>query len=169
MGEELNKLFSGASKIFFAPFDEETEETIRKIGDKMFADYTPLSEEEAMEIDRIKVREAMQIEPLKIEPISCSFDLAYGQDWETILGIREENGKPMVCSLTISGKPYIHRPKNLKYPNKKRARRIWKKWAKRYGATPAQTLVIPNAEVSCRSDDNGLVWNLTAKPITNEQ
>ena len=166
MGEELNKLFGGASEIFFAPLGEEK---MQKLGDKIFADTTSLSEDEVMEIDRIKVREAMQSEPLKIEPISCSFDLADAQDWETILGVSEKDGKLMVCSLAISGKPYIHRPKNLKYPNKKRARRIWKKWAKRYGVTPAQTLVIPNAEVSCGMDERGIFYNVTAKPIDDER
>lgn len=162
MGEELNKLFGGASEIFFAPLGEDK---MQKLGE-VIADSTSICAEEAMELDRIKVREAMQIEPFKVEPISCSFDIADG-DWGTILGIREDNGQPNICSLTISGKPYIHRPKNIKYPNKKRARRIWKKWAKRYGVTPAQTIIIPNAELSCSSDDNGLVWNLTAKPIDN--
>lgn len=166
MGEELNKLFGGASEIFFAPLGEDK---MQKLGDKIFADTTTLSEDEAMEIDRIKVREAMQIEPLKIEPISCSFNLADGQDWETILGIREDNGQPKICSLTISGKPYIHRPKNLKYPNKKRARRIWKKWAKRYGVTPAQSIVFPNVEMSCEMNENGVSYNITAKPITDER
>lgn len=164
MGEELNKLFGGASEIFIAPLDEDK---MQKLG-KIIADSTILSEEEAMEIDRIKVREAMQNEPFKIEPISCSFDLADG-DWETILGIREDNGKSMICSLTISGEPYIHRPKNLKYPNKKRARRIWKKWARRYGVTPAQSIVFPNMEMSCEMNENSLCYNITAKPITDER
>lgn len=165
MGEELNKLFGGASEIFFAPLGEDK---MQKLG-KVITDSTSLSEDEAMEIDRIKVREAMQNEPFKIEPISCSFDIADGQDWETILGIREEKGKPMICSLTISGKPYIHRPKNLKYPNKKRARRIWKKWAKRYGVTPAHSIVFPNVEMSCEMNENGVSYNITAKPITDER
>lgn len=160
MGEELNKLFGGASEIFFAPLGEDK---MQKLGE-VIADSTSICADEAMELDRIKVREAMQIEPLNIEPISCSFDIADG-DWETILGIREDNGQPKICSLTISGKPYIHRPKNLKYPNKKRARRIWKKWAKRYGVTPAQTVYLPNVEMSCEMNENGVCYNITAKPI----
>lgn len=163
MGEELNKLFGGASEIFFAPLGEDK---MQKLGG-VITGSTSLSVDEAMELDRIKVREAMQIEPFKVEPISCSFDIADGQDWETILGIREDNGQPKICSLTISGKPYIHRPKNLKYPNKKRARRIWKKWAKRFGVTPAQTIIIPNAELSCSMDERGVFYNVTAKPIDN--
>lgn len=52
--------------------------------------------------------------------------------------------KDGVFSVTIqTDKEYIHRPHNLKYPNKKRAKRVWKKWRKRYGAYPKQ-LVLPN-------------------------
>lgn len=56
--------------------------------------------------------------------------------------------KDGVFSVTIqTGKEYIHRPHNLKYPNKKRARRIWKKWRKRYGADYKQ-LVLPNCTMT---------------------
>ena len=106
---------------------------------------------------------------MTFEPLCFSVDLADRQDWGTMLGIREKNGQPMICSVTISGEPYIKRtkPKNLKYPNKKRARRIWKKWAKRYGVTPMQTIHLPNVEMSCRMDERGVFYNVTAKPIDN--
>lgn len=56
--------------------------------------------------------------------------------------------KDGVFSITIqTGKVYIHRPHNLKYPNKKRAKRVWKKWRKRYGAEPEQ-LVLPNCTMT---------------------
>lgn len=162
MGEELDKLFGGTSEVFFAPLGEEK---MQKLGE-VISGTTTLSAEETMKLDRINVREAMLFEPLNIGSISCAFALADG-DWETILGMRKDNGQPKICSLAIEGKPYIHRPKNLKYPNKKRARRIWKKWAKRYGVTPAQTIIIQNAEMSCEINENGVCYNLTAKPIDN--
>lgn len=52
-----------------------------------------------------------------------------------------------VCSLIIQSKPIVNKPRNLKYPNKKRARRVWKKWAKRYGTRPGKTIHLPNVEV----------------------
>lgn len=43
---------------------------------------------------------------------------------------------------------HIGKPKNLKYPNKKRSRRIWKKWAKLYGMTlEHRTLCLPDVEM----------------------
>lgn len=56
--------------------------------------------------------------------------------------------KAGVFSVIIqTGKEYIHRPHNLKYPNKKRAKRVWKKWRKRYGADYKQ-LVLPNCTMT---------------------
>lgn len=46
------------------------------------------------------------------------------------------------------GKLYIHRPHNLKYPNKKRAKRVWKKWRKRYGADYPEQIVLPNCTIT---------------------
>lgn len=57
--------------------------------------------------------------------------------------------KAGVFSVTIqTGEVYIHRPHNLKYPNKKRARRIWKKWRKRYGADYPKQMALPNCTMT---------------------
>lgn len=57
--------------------------------------------------------------------------------------------KDGVFSVTIQmGKEHIHRPHNLKYPNKKRAKRVWKKWRKRYGADYPKQMVLPNCTVT---------------------
>lgn len=48
------------------------------------------------------------------------------------------------ADIIVEGEPYINRPKNLKYPNKRRKMRIWKKWRKRFGVTPTQKAVIKN-------------------------
>lgn len=67
---------------------------------------------------------------------------------EKLLGYAIDR-KDGVFSVTIqTGKEYIHRPHNLKYPNKKRARRIWKKWRKRYGADYPKQLVLPNCTMT---------------------
>lgn len=71
-------------------------------------------------------------------------------------------------SLIIEGKPKINKPRNLKYPNKKRARRVWKKWAKRYGTSPGKTIYLPNVEVESEYDGNYMSVNVTAKPTKQE-
>lgn len=76
-----------------------------------------------------------------------------------------------VCTIVIEGKPTINKPRNLKYPNKKRARRIWKKWAKRFGTTPGKCLYLPNVEIDCKiaTEHNGyLRWDMNANPINQE-
>lgn len=49
-------------------------------------------------------------------------------------------------TLIIECEPTVNKPKNLKYPHKRRKKRILKKWAKRFGTTPNQ-LVVPDTEV----------------------
>ena len=67
---------------------------------------------------------------------------------EKLLGCAIDR-KDGVFSVTIQmGKEYIHRPHNLKYPNKKRAKRVWKKWRKRYGADYPEQMVLPNCTVT---------------------
>lgn len=57
--------------------------------------------------------------------------------------------KAGVFSVAVKmGKEYIHHPHNLKYPNKKRARRIWKKWRKRYGAYHPEQIVLANCTMT---------------------
>lgn len=71
-------------------------------------------------------------------------------------------------SLIITTQEYIRRPQNLKYPNKKRARRIWKKWKNRYGFVPERNMVIPNCEMRLERKlaKGGMVYSLhgTAQP-----
>lgn len=81
-------------------------------------------------------------------------------DMPSFLGFDPAKEGSQRTSLIVYGKHKINKPRNLKYPNKKRARRVWKKWAKRYGATPNQLVMLPNVEVECSPD--GLKF--TAKP-----
>ena len=73
--------------------------------------------------------------------------------------------KAGVFSVTIqTGKKYIHRPRNLKYPNKKRARRIWKKWRRRYGAD-YQQMVLPNCTMTTEWQGNDFIYKIEAHKI----
>ena len=73
--------------------------------------------------------------------------------------------KDGVFSVTIQTcKVYIHRPRNLKYPNKKRARRIWKKWRRRYGADPEQ-MVLPNCTMTTEWRGNDFIYKIEAHKI----
>ena len=79
--------------------------------------------------------------------------------------LRQETEK-QVMSLIVECKPTINKPKNLKYPHKKRKRRILKKWAKRFGVTPNQ-LVFPEAEVEwgmAPNEDGILCHHCIIKP-----
>lgn len=57
-----------------------------------------------------------------------------------------------IKTVVIYADVRIKRPKNLKYPNKKRARRVWNKWRKRYGVDGGHGLVIPKAKVDVSFD-----------------
>lgn len=130
---------------------------------KSEADMKPLKVvEDSIELDRMSVREKMQIEPLHIKPqmIKGEFPIEYAAP---IIGF-DEALEPSRCSLMIQSKPKINKPKNLKYPNKKRARRIWKKWKRRFGTTPGKSICLHNVEM--RREGDNVVF--TSKPIKNE-
>lgn len=66
---------------------------------------------------------------------------------EKLLGCAIDRKAGVFSVAVQTGKVYIRRPHNLKYPNKKRAKRVWKKWRKRYGADYKQ-LVLPNCTMT---------------------
>lgn len=55
---------------------------------------------------------------------------------------------------------------NLKYPNKKRARRIWKKWKRRFGTTLNKAMYFPEVEIESNYD--GQCVSVNVKPIKND-
>ncbi len=124
--------------------------------------------ENSIELDSLSVREKMEAEPLRIKPISFECDMPTF-NIPSIFGIdlASEPSK-QVCSLMIQGKPIINKPRNLKYPNKKRARRVWKKWAKRYGTRPGKMIYLPNVEVESEYNGDYMSVNVTAKPTKQE-
>lgn len=130
---------------------------------KSEVDMKPLKVvEDSIELDRLSVREKMLTMPLhiKTQSIKSEFSIDYAAP---IIGF-DEALEPSRCSLIIQSKPKINKPKNLKYPNKKRARRIWKKWKRRFGTTPGKSICLPNVEM--KHDGNNVI--LTSKPIKNE-
>ena len=111
----------------------------------------------------------MLVEPLHIKPqcIKSEFSL---KEVPANIGF-DEALEPSKCSLIIQGKPKINKPKNLKYPNKKRARRIWKKWKHRFGETPGKAMYLPNVEIVSKivsEHDGYLRYDVTANPIKND-
>lgn len=137
---------------------------------KSEVDMKPLKVvENSIKLDRLSVREKMQIEPLHIKPqmIKGEFSIDYAAP---IIGFGKALD-PSRCALIIQSKPKINKPKNLKYPNKKRARRIWKKWKRRFGETPGKTLYLPNVEIESEMANERYGypwWRIKAKPIKND-
>lgn len=84
---------------------------------------------------------------------------------EKLLGCAIDR-KDGVFSVTIqTGKEYIRRPRNLKYPNKKRARRIWKKWRKRYGAYYPKQMVLPNCTMTTEASGDVFCTKIEAHKL----
>ncbi len=156
MGDKDNELFGNTMLFIGTPFGD-----MKPLG-KVVEDSTSLNPEDAAELDWLSVREKIQSEPLHIKPVSFEYKAPIW-DVAPIIGF-DEALEPSRCSLVIQVKPIINKPRNLKYPTKKRARRIWKKWAKRYGTTPGKMIFIPNVEIDCKPGE----IHVTAKPINQE-
>lgn len=157
MGDKDTSILFGRSAIFIGASE---------------VDMKPLKVvENSIELDRLSVREKMLAEPLNIEPIHFECDMPIG-DFASIMGFdKAAEPSKQVCPLVIKGEPTINKPKNLKYPNKKRARRIWKKWVKRYGSTPGKCLYLPKVEIDCKiatEQDGYLRYDINARPINQE-
>lgn len=157
MGDKDTNMLFGNCAIFIG----KSEADMKPLG-KVVENSTKLLSEDAAELDRLSVREKMQFEPLRIKPqmIKGEFPIDYAAP---IIGF-DEALEPNRCSLIIQSKPKINKPKNLKYPNKKRARRIWKKWERRFGTTPGESIYL--SDVERRIEGNNVIF--TAKPIKND-
>lgn len=123
--------------------------------------------ENSIELDRLSVREKMEAEPLQIKPLSFEVEASFSDDIVKFFGV-DLASEPNRTSLMVYGKPIINKPRNLKYPNKKRARRIWKKWAKRYGTSPGKMIYLPNVEVESEYNGDYKSVNVTAKPTKQD-
>jgi hypothetical protein len=157
MGDKDTNMLFGNCAIFIG----KSEADMKSLG-KVVENSTRLNPEDAAELDRLSVREKMQVESLHIKPISFDCDVPIG-NMPAIIGF-DEALEPSRCSLIIQSEPKINKPKNLKYPNKKRARRIWKKWKRRFGTTSGESIYLPDVE--SRIEGDNVIF--TAKPIKND-
>lgn len=156
MGDKDTDILFGNRAIFIGKSEADMKQL------KVVEDSLRLSPDDAVELDRLSVREKMLAEPLHIKPLSFDCDIPI-EDIAPIIGF-DEALEPSRCSLMIQSKPKINKPKNLKYPNKKRARRIWKKWKRRFGTTPGESIYLSDVEIKHEGDN--LIF--TAKPIKND-
>lgn len=157
MGDKDTDMLFGNCAIFIGKSEVDMKPLC-----KVAENSTRLNPEDAAELDRLSVREKMQIEPLHIKPQSIKSEFPIG-DAAPIIGF-DEALEPSRCSLIIQSKPKINKPKNLKYPNKKRARRIWKKWKRRFGTTPGESIYLPDVEM--RNEGKNVIF--TSNPIKND-
>lgn len=82
-------------------------------------------------------------------------------DWATLAN--QSTGKDILCEVKIQSLPKVRKPKNLKYPKKKRAYRLLSKWRNRYGLAPGKTIYIPQAKIVA-ADDSGLQLTAISTP-----
>ena len=121
--------------------DKDTDKLFEKckllIGDSLsYMKPLPIVEN-SIELDSLSVRKKIEAEPLQIKTLSFEVEASFSDDVAKLLGV-DLASEPSRISLMIQEPPIINKPRNLKYPNKKRARRVWKKWAKRYGTRPGK-------------------------------
>lgn len=149
----LDGLFSGKQQIIVFPHDAPEDATLLGEVIANSLEFAPSQDEEDIEVNKGVCNGRI------------SFTL--NGDTASIIGF-DEALEPSRCSLIIQSEPKINKPKNLKYPNKKRAKRIWKKWKKRFGVRAEKYLYIPKAKIvkNVEFDDDGsftINTHITAK------
>ena len=131
------------------------------IGDDGFKEL-PIVENSILEpMNDVEVCDKGIVEPIDVERFtkgSYSFDFNAPNLNKTafakLIGdnMQSHIDNAVRSSVIIQSEPHINCPKNLKYPNKRRKMRIWKKWAKRFGTTPSTQVVIPRAVISFKPE-----------------
>lgn len=165
MGEKdspLDGLIDGMQRII--TFYDVTDG--KKIDDRIIADSL-VSERESnlMDAQKTLVSGSYSFE-CKIEDNEALRELLFGGvDNDSVI-----KGDVIKGDVIVEGEPYINRPKNLKYPNKKRARRIWNKWRKRFGVTPTTKYVIPNCtfQTNLTFERDNITTNVKVFPDKNK-
>lgn len=153
----LDGLFSGKQQIMIFP-QNDTPEDATLLGD-VIADSLSITsckeDEENTEVNNAITHGniTFRLNNVDVDSVELSKVLGVG------VTPTESTGSVMIESM-----PYINRPKNLKYPNKKRARRIWKKWEKRFGVRENESLFfIPKARIVRNvefNDDGVMIFNI---------
>lgn len=141
-------------EIFFATVDSPTE--FSPLGEVVADSLSLLDDNEPT--DSISAPQADKFE-FTIGGAPIDHDVMAG-----LLGIGDVRKKDAISVIIQMGKEYIYRPKNLKYPNKKRAKRIWKKWRRRYGAYYPKQVVMPKCTMTTEMQGNDLYTKITAQP-----
>lgn len=121
MGEELKDLFGRPSCVCFISAD--------KI------------------MDMPKVKDSVELEETEYRGITPDAKVML-ESYDVKLLNPDEHFLSECFDVRIETKDQIIKPKNLKYPNKKRAMRIWNKWRNRYGVNPGKTIVLKNCQIS---------------------
>ena len=153
-----NNHFTGESQLFFANKDD--------------MDFKPLGiveDSTSWECEDVEPTILDEDGDKMVASPNYSFDLAeINKDkLEEFLNGVESNPKQVYHRTTIQEKKYVLRPNNLKYPNKKRKKRILKKWEKRFGFTGGRTIVIPKAKLHTEQVLKDGIWQtiVTIVPI----
>lgn len=103
----------------------------------------------------------------RIEPTAFTLNASVKDCGDLDEVVRPTESEPTYRTIVLDSAEYIYRPKNLKYPNKKRAKRVWKKWKRRFGYRPRTTLTIPKAKFEYGLDESGAFnVTITAEPQT---
>lgn len=164
MGDKDTNMLFGNCAIFIG----KSEVDMKPL--KVVEDSLRLNPEDAAELDRLSVREKMLTMPLFIKTQSVKSEFSI--DYTTPAIGFDEALEPSRCSLIIQSKTIINKPKNLKCPNKKRARRIWKKWKLRFGTTPGKSIYFPEVEIESEmvNEQCGFPYlRVKAKPINQDK
>lgn len=156
----LDGLFNGEQQIIVFPHDAPEDAALlgEVISDNL--EFTPSQDEEDIEVNRGVLNGR----------ITFTFNggtISNSDTMTKLLGIAPMQN-PIAAAVAVEPVQFINRPKNLKYPNKKRAKRIWKKWKKRFGVRVEKYLYIPKAEIVRNvdyDDDGSIIINthITAK------
>lgn len=156
----LDGLFSGKQQIIAFPHDAPEDAALlgEVISDSL--EFAPSQDEEDIEVNKGVCNGRISF-TLNGGMISNSNTV------KKLLGIAPTHN-PIAAAVVVETGQSINRPKNLKYPNKKRAKRIWKKWKKRFGVRAEKYLYIPKAEIvkNVDYDDDGsmtISTHITAK------
>ena len=150
---------NGPCEISFAPLANPTE-------------AHPLEEVIADSLSIIEADEAYDAPTASIQALTTGrykFTIDDAQiDRDTIeklLGCAIDRKAGVFSVIVQKGKEYIHRPYNLKYPNKKRARRVWKKWRRRNGAYYPEQVVQTNCTMTTEACGDGFYTKIEAHKL----
>ena len=150
---------NGPCEISFAPLDNLTES--HHLGE-VIADSLSIIEADEADDAPTASMPALTTGRYKFTIDDAQIDL---DTIEKLLGCAIDRKAGVFSVIIQKGKEYIRRPHNLKYPNKKRARRIWKKWRRRYGAYHPEQKVLTNCTMTTEACGNDFLYKIEAHKL----